>query len=248
MANPSAADSDTDPLQEARSWARHGYEIGQRSCTWSDHGVAPEWLTGWHSFETLSSAADENGDETTSTVPMPAEDGNASERPNQLGETAPLASHDYWVERAEVAEQRAASWWEAAKKLSRAERRARWDWIVLTGKAAKWKARADVAEGNAKFWETRATNAAARADSAEANLAETNRLLTAYQHDVVAWKRERDEALAKLADIRDWATAKEASTREWDKNHNTECECEVAQTTYEVLAELRKIVNPEAVQ
>jgi hypothetical protein len=33
-------------LTEARSWARHGYEIGQRSCTWSDHGVAPAWLTG----------------------------------------------------------------------------------------------------------------------------------------------------------------------------------------------------------
>lgn len=33
---------------EARSWARHGYEIGQRSCTWSDHNVAPAWLTeGW---------------------------------------------------------------------------------------------------------------------------------------------------------------------------------------------------------
>jgi hypothetical protein len=26
-------------------WARHGYEIGQRSNTWSDHGVAPAWLT-----------------------------------------------------------------------------------------------------------------------------------------------------------------------------------------------------------
>ncbi|MDF2708155.1 MAG: hypothetical protein K0R62_3807 [Nonomuraea muscovyensis] len=32
-------------LEEARGWARHGYEIGQRSCTWSDHGVAPAWLT-----------------------------------------------------------------------------------------------------------------------------------------------------------------------------------------------------------
>ncbi|MDX3183546.1 hypothetical protein PV334_20070 [Streptomyces sp. ME02-7008A-1] len=36
------------PLDEARMWARHGYELGQRSCTWSDHGVAPAWLTeGW---------------------------------------------------------------------------------------------------------------------------------------------------------------------------------------------------------
>lgn len=35
-------------LDEARSWARHGYEIGQRSCLWADHGVAPKWLTaGW---------------------------------------------------------------------------------------------------------------------------------------------------------------------------------------------------------
>jgi hypothetical protein len=46
MRDRNAADSDTDPLEEARSWARHGYEIGQRSCTWSDHGVAPKWLTG----------------------------------------------------------------------------------------------------------------------------------------------------------------------------------------------------------
>ncbi|WUH94541.1 hypothetical protein OG900_33295 [Streptomyces sp. NBC_00433] len=33
-------------LADARSWARHGYEIGQRHCGWSDHGVAPAWLTG----------------------------------------------------------------------------------------------------------------------------------------------------------------------------------------------------------
>lgn len=33
---------------EARSWARHGYEIGQKHCGWTDHGVAPDWLTeGW---------------------------------------------------------------------------------------------------------------------------------------------------------------------------------------------------------
>lgn len=32
-------------VNEARMWARHGYEIGQRHCGWSDHGVAPEWLT-----------------------------------------------------------------------------------------------------------------------------------------------------------------------------------------------------------
>lgn len=35
-------------LDEARQWARHGYEIGQKHCGWSDHGVAPAWLTeGW---------------------------------------------------------------------------------------------------------------------------------------------------------------------------------------------------------
>jgi hypothetical protein len=37
-----------EQLAEARIWARHGYEIGQRHCGWTDHGVAPEWLTeGW---------------------------------------------------------------------------------------------------------------------------------------------------------------------------------------------------------
>lgn len=34
-----------DPLVEARAWARHGYEIGQRHCGWNDYGVAPVWLT-----------------------------------------------------------------------------------------------------------------------------------------------------------------------------------------------------------
>jgi hypothetical protein len=35
-------------LDEARNWARHGYEIGQRHCGWTDRGVAPSWLTeGW---------------------------------------------------------------------------------------------------------------------------------------------------------------------------------------------------------
>lgn len=38
----------TEQRDEARSWARHGYEIGQKHCGWSDHGVAPDWLTeGW---------------------------------------------------------------------------------------------------------------------------------------------------------------------------------------------------------
>ena len=37
-----------EDLDEARRWARHGYEIGQKHCGWSDHGVAPGWLTeGW---------------------------------------------------------------------------------------------------------------------------------------------------------------------------------------------------------
>lgn len=41
-------DDARDQLAEARSWARHGYEIGQRHCGWTDHGVAPAWLTeGW---------------------------------------------------------------------------------------------------------------------------------------------------------------------------------------------------------
>lgn len=48
---------------EARSWARHGYEIGLRHCGWTDHGVAPAWLTeGWpphiDSCEHLKHAAD----------------------------------------------------------------------------------------------------------------------------------------------------------------------------------------------
>lgn len=40
-----AEDPLDEQLREARLWARHGYEIAQRSCTWSDHGVAPSWLT-----------------------------------------------------------------------------------------------------------------------------------------------------------------------------------------------------------
>lgn len=38
----------TAERDEARTWARHGYEIGQRHWGWTDHGVAPAWLTdGW---------------------------------------------------------------------------------------------------------------------------------------------------------------------------------------------------------
>lgn len=38
----------TADREEARMWARHGYEIGQKHCGWTDHGVAPDWLTeGW---------------------------------------------------------------------------------------------------------------------------------------------------------------------------------------------------------
>jgi hypothetical protein len=42
-----------EQLDEARQWARHGYEIGQRHCSWTDYGVAPAWLTeGWpHHFD-----------------------------------------------------------------------------------------------------------------------------------------------------------------------------------------------------
>lgn len=45
---PDVAAAAREQLDKARSWARHGYEIGQRHCGWSDHGVAPAWLTeGW---------------------------------------------------------------------------------------------------------------------------------------------------------------------------------------------------------
>ena len=52
-----------EQLLEARQWARHGYEIGQRHCGWTDHGVAPAWLTeGWpphiESCEHLQQAAE----------------------------------------------------------------------------------------------------------------------------------------------------------------------------------------------
>lgn len=42
-----------DELSDARLWARHGYEIGQKHCGWTDHGTAPVWLTdGWpNSFD-----------------------------------------------------------------------------------------------------------------------------------------------------------------------------------------------------
>jgi hypothetical protein len=53
----------TEARDEARQWARHGYEIGQRHCGWTDHGVAPDWLTeGWprsfDSCEHLQKAAE----------------------------------------------------------------------------------------------------------------------------------------------------------------------------------------------
>lgn len=48
----------TQDLDDARGWARHGYEIGQRSCTWSDHGVAPAWLIDGHRPEALTPAKD----------------------------------------------------------------------------------------------------------------------------------------------------------------------------------------------
>lgn len=42
------AGREAEKLAEARMWARHGYETGQRHCSWSDFGVAPAWLTeGW---------------------------------------------------------------------------------------------------------------------------------------------------------------------------------------------------------
>lgn len=46
--NDDQLDALYEELNEARMWARHGYEIGQKHCSWSDHGVAPAWLTeGW---------------------------------------------------------------------------------------------------------------------------------------------------------------------------------------------------------
>jgi len=42
---------------EARMWARHGFEIGQRSCTWSDQGVAPEWLHSGHDYASFVTVA-----------------------------------------------------------------------------------------------------------------------------------------------------------------------------------------------
>lgn len=58
-----ARDQLRNDRDEARSWARHGYEIGQKHCSWTDHGVAPEWLTeGWpphiESCEHLKQAAE----------------------------------------------------------------------------------------------------------------------------------------------------------------------------------------------
>lgn len=69
-------------LEEARQWARHGYEIGQRHCGWSDHGVAPDWLTeGWSrafdSCEHLKQAAEY--DTALSRVLQVAEDLEALE-------------------------------------------------------------------------------------------------------------------------------------------------------------------------
>lgn len=53
-----ASESAGDALVEARMWARAGYEIGQRHCGWSDHGVAPAWLTeGWPSFDSCEHSA-----------------------------------------------------------------------------------------------------------------------------------------------------------------------------------------------
>lgn len=52
-----------EQISEARMWARHGYEIGQRHCSWTDHGVAPDWLTdewppSFDSCEYLQKAAE----------------------------------------------------------------------------------------------------------------------------------------------------------------------------------------------
>lgn len=46
---------------DARSWARHGFEIGQRSCTWSDNGVAPDWLIYEHDYASFAAPSDDRG-------------------------------------------------------------------------------------------------------------------------------------------------------------------------------------------
>ena len=53
---PRLEPEDVTALEEARSWARHGYEIAQRTASWSDHGVAPKWLTEGHDPALLTPA------------------------------------------------------------------------------------------------------------------------------------------------------------------------------------------------
>lgn len=107
-----------------------------------------------------------------------------------------------------AAEQRAASWWEAAKTLNR--------------------------------WGTVHRELHRKA------LVEIDRLKTVCKIAVGQRDRilaERDEARAKLDQVRGWLDMEEASTREWDGKHNPECECEVAQTTYEIIANIHKILD-----
>ncbi|MGW4484308.1 hypothetical protein ACWEOE_10770 [Amycolatopsis sp. NPDC004368] len=281
---------------------------------------------GPSAWELLGCVADETPDETTSTAPMPAEDGDASERPNQPGETAsaraalnatigslaagmaeagknlrrnleavglvsaserPNAGQEdatltdeitnllvefdevdspsitaaeivnrivapaleFWRRleleanarevrnglAANAAEQRAASWWEAAKYLRRVTHRQ----LRLIDEA---NSRADAAEAKLEEWTLMENDQARRAQAAEAELAETNRLLTAYQHDVVAWKRERDEALAKLDEIRD-AVAEVLVDAGDHYQDNDDC---IEGCPACALANVRKIVNPGA--
>lgn len=79
----------TADREEARQWARHGYEIGQRHCGWTDHGVAPDWLTeGWppvfDSCEYLKQAAafDEALTRVRSTPTEPEVMNSEQERPD----------------------------------------------------------------------------------------------------------------------------------------------------------------------
>ncbi|WP_326565101.1 hypothetical protein VSH64_24980 [Amycolatopsis rhabdoformis] len=160
--------------------------------------------------------------QTSSPVSVPAEPGNASERPSQAGETGLWSIRDGWVvgptgectceapyevagighhpscgieqwipaedlpgvfASEENLRRRASSWWEAAKTLNR--------WGNAHRAASRTAgARADAAEAKLAIAD----------DHHKMELAEANRLLTAYQRDVVAWKRERDEARAKLAE------------------------------------------------
>lgn len=219
--------------------------------------------------------------QTSSPVSVPAEDGNASERPN-AGDDGDLyakstdsvyvydAVTDTWrpyrrccadmptgelpedakplhgepallraaeahiaylrgereseIERAEDAEQRAASWWEAAKRWCRDKRHA--DWLLSQ-------------------WKTAAGEQYARADAAEAKLAETEDVAAKTKAHYIRRcenlanvrdriRGERDEARAKLDQVR----AEIAKLDDW---HGRRVDLPFVEL-------MRMIVTPEACQ